>query len=315
MNLLRRLYQANPIAIRLAFAILLCSSLITLVTIGINLYQQYRGDLSQLHERLDQIELTTLNSLARSLWEFNEEQVRVQVESILQLADVQRVEVHVDNGEEHSELIVRTRPDAELRQVLVKIFPIVYRHPRSGDEELGTLVVTASLTGVYWRLWEQAQLIALSQFVKTLIISSVILWLVQYMLTRHLQPIAAYLRSMSLDRLAQPLQLRRRKAMVRDELDIVVDALNEMRLSLQRDQEQLLDSTREKIQAETASRAKSEFLATMSHETRTPMNGVIGMLDLLGNTHLNSRQQHYVRVIRQSGEALLNIINDILDFS
>jgi CheY-like chemotaxis protein len=45
------------------------------------------------------------------------------------------------------------------------------------------------------------------------------------------------------------------------------------------------------------------------------MNGVIGMLDLLANTHLNSRQQHYVRVIRQSGEALLNIINDILDFS
>jgi HAMP domain-containing protein len=267
VNLLRRCYQATPIAIRLALAILLCSSLITLITIGVGLYQQYRGDLDQLHERLDQIELTTLNNLANSLWEFNEGQVRVQVDSIQRLVDVQRVEVYVGSGEEHSKVISRTRPAAELRQVLVKIFPIVYQDPRSGGEELGTLVVTASLTGVYQRLWEQAQLIIVSQFVKTLIITGVILWLVQVLLTRHLQTIAAYVRgfSLGLDRLKPPLQLRRRKHAVRDELDIVVDALNEMRLSLLSDQEQLLASAKEKIQAETASRAKSEFLATMSN--------------------------------------------------
>ncbi len=67
--------------------------------------------------------------------------------------------------------------------------------------------------------------------------------------------------------------------------------------------------------AEAASRAKSEFVANMSHEVRTPMNGVLGMTELLLSTSLDADQRQYVDTVRSSADSLLRVINDVLDFS
>ncbi|HEV7327131.1 MAG TPA: response regulator [Bosea sp. (in: a-proteobacteria)] len=67
--------------------------------------------------------------------------------------------------------------------------------------------------------------------------------------------------------------------------------------------------------AEEASAAKSRFLATVSHEFRTPLNGILGMADLLGDTKLDPEQGTYVKALRSSGEALLGLVDDILDFA
>ncbi|MBV1887235.1 MAG: response regulator [Parvibaculaceae bacterium] len=67
--------------------------------------------------------------------------------------------------------------------------------------------------------------------------------------------------------------------------------------------------------AEAANLTKSEFLATISHELRTPMNGVLGMTALLRDSTLSTEQQDYVSAIRESGESLLVLLNDILDLS
>lgn len=70
-----------------------------------------------------------------------------------------------------------------------------------------------------------------------------------------------------------------------------------------------------KEEAESASRAKSEFLAMMSHEIRTPLSGVIGVLHLVGRDGLTPRQERHLEMASTSAETLLRVINDILDFS
>ena len=92
--------------------------------------------------------------------------------------------------------------------------------------------------------------------------------------------------------------------------DITARKRDEVALRLQT---QWLAEARDK--AEAATRAKSAFLATISHEIRTPINAIVGMTSLLGETSLDRHQKEFVETIRSSGETLLALIADILDFS
>lgn len=67
--------------------------------------------------------------------------------------------------------------------------------------------------------------------------------------------------------------------------------------------------------ADAANAAKSSFLAMISHELRTPMNGVLGAAQLLDGDSLTAAQRRYVEIIRTSGDSLLTLLNDILDFA
>lgn len=75
------------------------------------------------------------------------------------------------------------------------------------------------------------------------------------------------------------------------------------------------DMERALTEAETANAAKSRFLAAMSHDIRNPMNGVIGMAELLAATPLDAEQTRMLSAIRASGGVLLATINDVLDIA
>ena len=67
--------------------------------------------------------------------------------------------------------------------------------------------------------------------------------------------------------------------------------------------------------AEEANRAKSRFVANMSHEMRTPLNGILGTVELFSGTRMDPEQQEYVKTVSASAAALLSLVNDVLDFS
>jgi CheY-like chemotaxis protein/anti-sigma regulatory factor (Ser/Thr protein kinase) len=85
------------------------------------------------------------------------------------------------------------------------------------------------------------------------------------------------------------------------------------RRQLQRHRLELI--TQEHHLARTASQAKTEFLAQLGHEIRTPMTGVLGMAELLLSRSLADTELRYVQAIRNSGEVLLTLVNDALDLA
>ena len=84
---------------------------------------------------------------------------------------------------------------------------------------------------------------------------------------------------------------------------------------LRRRERYLQEVERLRATAEQASRAKSNFLATVSHEVRTPLNGILGTADLLVRASLGPREHQLARTLLVSGRNLLSIINDILDLT
>jgi signal transduction histidine kinase/ActR/RegA family two-component response regulator len=98
----------------------------------------------------------------------------------------------------------------------------------------------------------------------------------------------------------------------RDEVGLLAQAFNHMTRQISALMKEAVEKTRA---AEQASEAKSVFLATMSHEMRTPLNGVLGFAEQLQVSQLSAEQREQLGFIQRSGQDLLGIIDEVLDFA
>lgn len=71
----------------------------------------------------------------------------------------------------------------------------------------------------------------------------------------------------------------------------------------------------DKTIAEESSKLKTRFMATVSHEVRTPLNAIIGMVDMTLGTELNNKQREYLTSVQFAADSLMRIVNDVLDIS
>ncbi|MEO6340947.1 MAG: ATP-binding protein [Caulobacteraceae bacterium] len=183
-----------------------------------------------------------------------------------------------------------------------------------GSDIVGQLVMTSSLADLLHARLERARTAALLLAAAMVVALAVVYWLVGM----ALKPV---------DRLSAAIAQARSsgdfsKQVTRvsdDELGALTDDFNALFRQLGENdaalKQSFSDLTQARDQAEQANVAKSQFLANMSHEIRTPLNGVLGMVQVMEMAELPAAQRENLTVVRESGEALLQVLNDVLDFS
>jgi len=140
-----------------------------------------------------------------------------------------------------------------------------------------------------------------------LTLSAAALWLFLTPLSRRLRRITRALPLLAEQKFAQARALLPRTGTIprfADELDLLTQTTRWLSHRLER-----LDAV------EAASEAKSRFLAEMSHEVRTPLHGVLGMLELLQHSGLEQGQRESLRMVHESAQSLLRIVDDTLDLA
>ncbi|WP_303842689.1 ATP-binding protein [Aeromonas sobria] len=217
----------NGLSYRLLSYILVCSTVLALIITALQLAWDYRKDVAVIEDSIGQIEASFLQPIAASLWNLDEEQVKVQIEGIMNLPNMQFVMVKEMLG--NSEVPLLTQGVERESYDISQEFNLTYQ-----GEIVGKLFVAASLEQIYQRLIEKSVLIMVSQTIKTLVVSFCILIIIYYLVVRHINRIAHYAQKFNLDRLDMELELegRPQPRQKMDELDTLVSTLNQMRTRL-----------------------------------------------------------------------------------
>ncbi|WP_042013312.1 ATP-binding protein [Aeromonas fluvialis] len=217
----------NGLSYRLLSYILVCSTVLAMIITALQLAWDYRKDVAVIEDSIGQIEASFLHPIAASLWNLDEEQVKVQIEGIMNLPNMQFVMVKEMLG--NSEVPLLAQGVERENYDISREFNLTYQ-----GEIVGKLFVAASLDQIYQRLIEKSVLIMVTQTIKTLVVSFCILIIIYYLVVRHINRIAHYAQKFNLDRLDMKLVLegRSQPRKHQDELDTLVSTLNQMRTRL-----------------------------------------------------------------------------------
>ncbi|MFH0997878.1 MAG: hypothetical protein V1844_20620 [Pseudomonadota bacterium] len=186
------------IARRLILYIFLFSALLIFLATLLQLFLDYRKDVSLIDNRIQQIAESHLKGITRSLWELDDNLLKIQMEGVLRLPDMQYLEIKQTSGR----MIVLGIPNLE--GGMRRQFPLLYAS--DGKEyDLGTLSVVAGKDGVYQRLIDRAILTLLTQACEIIMVSMFIFFLFHFLVGRHLHSIAVYTGSLDMNRANAPL--------------------------------------------------------------------------------------------------------------
>ena len=244
------LLHPNRIAWKLIKALILFSSLIAVVTTGVQLWSEYGRDMDAIQTRFMQVERSYLDSIAENVWEADRGRLDLLMGGIIEFPDFRFATVR----DEHDATLAHAGEMAIDEDVLRRVYPLHYTF-RDKNVKIGELEVVAGLGDVYQRVFDRVGLILISNAIKTFLVALFMFAVVYWLLTRHLDVMSKFARNMDFSLQPKPLTLERGVLSGRrDEMDQMADALNDMQSKLYRSFEELRvfnDELEDRVQLRT----------------------------------------------------------------
>ena len=245
------------IAQKFILCIVLFSFLMIFILSGIQLYIGYNKGLESIKKNIRQIEDSYLPGIIDSLWGFNYDFLKIQLNGMMKLDDVLYIDVVNDD-----ETLAEVGVFAE-KEVIIKEFPLL----RAGGDEmilLGRLRIIFTLKNLHNGLMKNAISIILSQSILLFLVSGFMFIVFYLLVARHLYALVNYTKSLGVTTLEMPFSLKRyKRSWGKDEFDILADTVNEMRMNLNDSYSHLKGEILERKQAEASLKENEGRLKTL----------------------------------------------------
>ena len=208
---------------RLLLYIISFSFFITLIASSIIIYSDYKAGLKQIDSSISQIQTVYLPSLAFGLWNYDHKQLALQLKGLNNFPGIIASRVLDDKGD-----LIKSVGDISQHEIIEQFHFALIFEEHGEAQQLGELIIAINKEELYNSLIDKIIIILSSQFVKTITVSFFILFIVYHMITRHLNEMSRWARSMNIEEFDQSLILDR-SPFYNDELSVVSRAINHLR--------------------------------------------------------------------------------------
>jgi signal transduction histidine kinase len=276
----------RPIRAKLTLAIIIISSLITIVIIIFNIYEQYSKDLRTLDEKIFQVRESALPSISRVVWNLDIPALEVQTESIAQIKDLVKVVVLDPKGQTlaekfHSNHLKLKSSQIELLNQNLRTYKFPLYHRGLPDEYIGTVEIVATTVYIKNEIFNRQLIFVTGEIIKTVLLSFLIILIINYYINHNLNKIIEFLKRFNPDaNIMDHLDINR-KSKTTDEMDILQNAINQMISQiriLNKEKEQIISDQEKKIEIQQMAAINSAKMAALgemaggiAHEINNPL--------------------------------------------
>jgi len=252
-----RVINNRKLTITLFSFLLLISTIFTVIQTGVILKNDYDRSIKLVHKSINQIENSRIESIGMAIWQLDNSQLKIIIDSILKLPGITYIEIKENNSN------IISNGKKKKKYIIEKSIDIVHNNIESG--KLGTIYIQGSYENSINKIYDKMIEKILIETFKVFSIAFLLIFIVQKLIIRHLGDMANYTINLDTKKLSTPLILNKKvDAKNPDSIDIVVDSINTMRENLisdieeQTKQQAALERTNTKLEEEIKIRTKIE---------------------------------------------------------